>query len=477
MKKLLNETIIYGIGAILPRVIYFLLNPFFIYYISREEFAQFTNLYAWMSYINILLTLGFETSFFRYSAEKENENKAFYTSFWFLFFTASLFLGGVYIFNQSIADSLGYATHPEYIKWFAWIAFFDTICVIPLAWLRFNNKPIKYSAIRVAQVLVQVLSVLALFLFVPKETSQSLGMETSVSYAFVSNIIASVVAFVMLLPVVSKVRFKFSMNLFKRMIKYSYPLMLAGLAFVVNENFDKTVQYNIISKAEAGAYGGCYKLAVLMTLFVTAYRMGIEPFFFKQMNNANAPKTYAKITEYFTLFASVAALGIVANIRWLKSIFITDSSYWIAMDIVPIIVVGNLCFGIYYNLSTWYKVTDRTFVGTLISWLGAAITTVLNLVLLKDYGFMVSAWVTLLVYFLMMLVSYFLGQKYYPIPYNMKKIMLVLLLLSVFSFLSYQIFEANVWIGNILFLIFVFGIIFSERHLLSSLLDKFRVKN
>ncbi len=148
-----------------------------------------------------------------------------------------------------------------------------------MAWLRFNNKPIKYSAIRVAQVLVQVLSVLALFLFIPKESSQSLGMETSVSYTFVSNIIASVAAFVMLLPVVSKVRLKFSMNLFKRMIKYSYPLMLAGLAFVVNENFDKTVQYNIISKAEAGAYGGCYKLAVLMTLFVTAYRMGIEPFF------------------------------------------------------------------------------------------------------------------------------------------------------------------------------------------------------
>ncbi|MDY3316184.1 oligosaccharide flippase family protein [Riemerella anatipestifer] len=474
MKKLLNETIIYGIGAILPRVIYFLLNPFFIYYISREEFAQFTNLYAWMSYINILLTLGFETSFFRYSAEKENENKAFYTSFWFLFFTASLFLGGVYIFNQSIADSLGYATHPEYIKWFAWIAFFDTICVIPLAWLRFNNKPIKYSAIRVAQVLVQVLSVLALFLFVPKELSRNLGMETSVSYAFVSNIIASVVAFVMLFPVVSRIRFKFSINLFKRMIKYSYPLMLAGLAFVVNENFDKTVQYNIISKAEAGAYGGCYKLAVLMTLFVTAYRMGIEPFFFKQMNNANAPKTYAKITEYFTLFASVAALGIVANISWLKSIFITDSSYWIAMDIVPIIVVGNLCFGIYYNLSTWYKVTDRTFVGTLISWLGAAITIVLNLLLLKDYGFMVSAWVTLLVYFLMMLVSYFLGQKYYPIPYNMKKIMLVLLVLSVFSFLSYQVFEANVWIGNILFLIFGFGIIFSERNLILSMVARFK---
>lgn len=472
MKKLLNETIIYGIGAILPRVIYFVLNPFFIHQIGREEFAQFTNLYAYMSYINILLTLGFETTFFRYSADKNNESKAFNTSFWFLFFTSGLFLVSVLLFNQPISNAMGYASHPEYIRWFAWIAFFETIAVIPLAWLRFNNMPIRYSAVRVLQVLVQVGCVLALFLAVPKEVSSNFGMQTQVSYAFMSNLIAVIFGLILLSPVLSKVRFSFSLPLFKKMIGYSFPIMLAGLAFMVNENFDKLVNIYLISEADAGAYGGCYKLAVLMTLFVTAYRMGVEPFFFKQIGDKNAPKTYAKVTEYFALFASVVAMGIIANISWLKALFIPNASYWVAMDIVPVIILANLCFGIYYNLSTWYKVTDRTFMGTYISGLGAVITIALNLLLLKEYGLMVSAWVTLLAYFTMMVTSYFLGQKYYPIPYPVKKISLILITLGLFSFLSYQIFDANVWIGNALFLIFAGGIALCQRQHLGKLLRK-----
>lgn len=463
LKKLLNETIIYGIGAILPRVIYAFLNPFFIYYINREEFAQFTNLYAYMAYINIMLTLGFETSFFRFSSEKGAEQKAFNTSFWFLVFTSVSFVALVFGFTPSIAQYLGYTDHPEYIRWFALIALFDTLCVIPFAWLRFHNKPIKYSAIRVAQVLVQVGCVLALFIYIPKSISTQMGMTTQVSYAFVSNLIASAVGLILLSPIVLKVRVKFSKVLFRRMIGYSYPVMLAGLAFMVNENFDKTIQYKLISKSDAGAYGGCYKLAVLMTLFVTAYRMGIEPFFFKQMNQTNAPKTYAKVTEYFTWFASVAALGIIANISWLKKLFITDSSYWIAIDIVPIIIIANLCFGIYYNLSTWYKVTDRTLYGTVISWLGAILTIVLHIFFLRKYGFMASAWITLAVYFSMMILSYLLGQRLYPIPYKTKKISLVLCLLCLFSFLSYSVFNANVWIGNLLFICFTLGIILMEK--------------
>ena len=381
MKKLFNETIIYGIGAILPRVITFLLNPFYINFINKEEFAQFTNLYAWISFVNILLTFGFETSFFRFSAENENKEKAFNTSFWFLVGTSLTFLLSALLFSVPIANMIGYADHPEYIRWFAWIAFFDTLVVIPFAWLRFNNKPIKYSAIRVGQILVQTLVVMSLFLFIPKDWSSNLGMENPVSYPFISNVIGSVFGFLLLLPIFMKVKAQFSVDLFKRMIRYSYPIMLAGFAFMVNENFDKVVQYNIISEADAGAYGGCYKLAVLMTLFVTAYRMGVEPFFFKQINNENAKNSYAKITEYFTLFASVAAFAIIANIDWLKKLFITDASYWTAIDIVPIIIIANLCFGIYYNLSTWYKVTDRTQIGMVISWSGAIITIVLNLLL------------------------------------------------------------------------------------------------
>lgn len=463
LKKLLNETIIYGIGAILPRIIIFILNPLYIHHINKDEFAQFTNLYALISFVNIILTFGFETAYFRFSAETDKKDKTFNTSFWFLAGTSTVFLILCLLFNQPLADALGYSKNPEYIRWFAWIAFLDTLCVIPFAWLRYHNKPIRYSAIRVFQSLVQTVVVIALFIYIPVEFSKKFGMEEKVSYPFYSNLIGSLIGVVLLIPVILKVKIEFSKELFSRMIKYSWPIMVAGFAFMINENFDKAIQYYLIDEGDAGAYGGCYKLAVLMTLFVTAYRMGIEPFFFKQMQNENAKVTYAKVTEYFTFFASIVAMGIIANISWLKMLFIPNKSYWTAIDIIPIIVIANLFFGIYYNLSTWYKVTDRTKFGTIISWSGAIITIILNLILLKKFGFMVSAWTTLAAYFLMMILSYFLGQKYYPIPYRVNKIVLCLLLLSVFSFISYQLFDANFWAGNILFFIFTGLIVYSEK--------------
>ena len=456
----------------MPRVITFLLNPLYIHYIDKEAFSVFSSLYSWIALVNVMLTFGFETSFFRFSTEKENEKKSFDTSFWFIFSLAAVFLISILIFSAPLSVILDYAKNPEFLRWFAMIAFLDAICVIPFAWLRFHNMPIKYSVIRVASILVQTISVIALFIFVPTSTSEKIGLDGQVSYPFISNLLGSLAAFVLLLPIILKVKFRFSKELFSRMIKYSWPIMIAGLAFQVNENYDKITQYYNISKADAGAYGGCYKLAVLMTLFVTAYRMGIEPYFFKQMNNENAKNNYAKVTEYFSFFASIVAMGIIANISWLKVIFITDHSYWTAMDIVPIIVIANLCFGIYYNLSTWYKVTDRTHFGTLISWFGAGLTIVLHFLFLKKYGFMVSAWVTFIAYFLMMVLSYFLGQKYYPIPYRIKKISFFLILLMIFSLISVYIFKYNFWLSNSLFVIYSGILLYSEKEFILSKVKK-----
>ncbi|KAA0126649.1 oligosaccharide flippase family protein [Chryseobacterium sp. SN22] len=468
MKKLLNETIIYGIGAIMPRVILFILNPLYIDQIDKKEFAIFSNLYALISFINILLSFGFETAFFRFSSDKDNQKKTFNTSFWFLFGLSTLFLLSCLVFAQPIADTLKYSSNPEYIRWFAWIAFFDNLCVIPFAWLRYNNKPVKYSLVRVLQSLFQTIFTLALFLYIPLSVSQGFGLKEKVSFPFYSNLAASFLGFILLLPVVFKVRLEFSADLFRKMIKYSWPIMIAGLAFMFNENFDKAIQIWFIPEGDAGAYGGCYKLAVLMTLFVTAYRMGIEPFFFKQMNNENAKNTYAKVTEYFTFFASTVAMGIIANISWLKQLLIPNSSYWTAIDIIPIIVIANLCFGIYYNFSTWYKVTDRTKIGTVISWLGAGLTIVLNLLFLSKFGFMVSAWVTFIAYFTMMITSYLLGQKYYPIPYRIKKMTLFLGMLMAFSYIIVAFFDYNLWIGNLLFIIYTGILVYSEKNMLLS---------
>lgn len=472
MKKLLNETIIYGIGAIMPRIIVVLLNYLFIKNINNSDFAIFTNLYALISFVNIVLSFGFETAYFRFSSDKDNEQKVFNTSFWFLTGLSTVFLILVLLFNQPIANVFGYEKTPEFIKWFAWIAFFDNLLVIPLAWFRFHNKPIKYTAIRVIQAIFQSIFAIALFLYIPQEFSFKLGLKEKVSYPFFSNLAASCLGFLLVLPIILKVKFQFSKDLFLQMIKYSWPVMIAGLAFMVNENFDKFIQKFIINDAEAGAYGGCYKMAVLMTLFVTAYRMGIEPFFFKQMQNENAKLTYAKVTEYFSFFASVVALGIIANVSWIKLLLVPNSSYWIAINIIPIIVIANLFFGIYYNLSTWYKVTDRTRVGTYISWTGAIITIALNFLFLKKYGFMVSAWVTLAAYFVMMVLSYFLGQKYYPIPYRMKKISFFIALLAIFSYVIVELFDYNFWIGNLLFLVYAGVLIYSEKDMLLSRIRK-----
>lgn len=472
MKKLLNETIIYGIGAILPRIIVVILNYLFIKHIDNSAFAIFTNLYALISFINIILSFGFETSYFRFSANKENEPLTFNTALWFLTALSILFLIFILVFNQPIADYFGYSKNPEYIRWFALIAFFDNLCVIPLAWLRFHNKPIKYTFIRVTQAVFQSIFVIALFIFIPENFSKSIGLSNNVSYPFFSNLLASLFGFLLVFPIFLKLKFHFSFELLKKMIPYSLPIMIAGLAFMINENFDKFIQKFIIDDADAGSYGGCYKMAVLMTLFVTAYRMGIEPYFFKQMNDTNAKNTYAKVTEYFTFFASIVAMGIIANISWIKLLLVPNKSYWNALDIVPIIVIANLCFGIYYNLSTWYKVTDRTHFGTLISWLGAGITIILHLLFLKQYGFMVSAWVTFVAYFIMMILSYFLGQKYYPIPYRVGKICFFLVLLMIFSFISVKYFNYNFWLSNSLFLIYSGILLYSEKQFILSKIKK-----
>ncbi len=437
---------------------------------------MFTQLYAIISFVNIVLSFGFETAYFRFSAEEGQEKKTFNTSFWFLFGTSTLFLILCYIFNQPIADYWGYLNNPEYIRWFALIAFFDTLLVIPFAWLRFNNMPIKYSVVRVVQSVFQAVFTAALFFWIPESFSKSLGLNHNVDFPFFSNLAGSILGFILLLPIILKVRFQFVVPLFRRMIKYSFPLMLAGLAFMVNENFDKTIQRNHISEVEAGAYGGCYKLAVLMTLFVTAYRMGIEPFFFKQMNKGDATKTYAKVAEYFAFFAAIVALGIIANISWLKIMFIPNKSYWIAIDIIPIIVIANLCFGIYYNFSTWYKVTDRTGVGTIISWLGAGINIGLNYLALLYYHSMIgSAWATFGAYVVMMITSYLLGQKYYPIPYRMKKMSFVLILLCVFSFIIVKYLDYNIWLSNSLFVVFLAIVLYSEKEMFISKLRRKKI--
>jgi len=468
-KKLFSESIIYGIGSILPRLIMFGLNPFIIDKTSNTDFSIFGQLYAAVSFLNVILTFGFETAFFRYATEEGFFQKVLNTSFWFMVMSSSAMMVLLYLFLQPLADFANYSSHPEYLLWFGWIAFFDTICVIPFAVLRFTNRPIMYSAVRVFQNVFQAVLTIVLLYYVSHDFMNNLGFDNTISYPFISNLIASILGFLLLFGVIRQVQFKFDKPLFKTMFMYGYPVMIAGLGYVLNENFDKLVQRNLIDEASAGAYAACYKLATLMTLFVTAYRMGIEPFFFKVAKKGDAKQTYANILFFFSIICNIVLIAILANVSWIKKIFIPDATFWSALDIVPIILIANLFFGIYYNLSTWYKVTDRTNIGTIISLIGGAITIGLNLVLLPKYGFMISAWTTLVAYGVMMVISYIWGQKVYPIPYKVNKILLYMCIAIALAWTNYFVLDSNLIIGNLLLIVYIAFIAFAERNMLKKL--------
>lgn len=474
-KKLLSETVIYGIGSILPRLINFGLTAVFTSQLVPGEFSKYGQLYALVAFVNIVLTFGFETAYFRFSADQNLSGKVFHTSFWFVFVNGLAFLLGMYILKIPLANLFDYQDHPEYLIWFAWIAFFDAICMVPFAFLRFTNKPIKYSAIKIFQGIFQFALILIMFYWIPGSFLEKIGLNEKVSYPFFANVLAAFSGILLLSPILSKVRFYFNWELFKKMFHYGYPIMLAGLAFATNENLDKLVLRGMINDADAGAYTACYKIATIMVLMVTAYRMGVEPFFFKQAQEADAKKTYANVMLYFVIFCGLAVVGLMANLDWIKKLLIRDADYWVALQIVPIVAIANFFFGIYYNLSTWYKVTDKTYVGTIISWVGAGLTIVFNLVFIPIIGFMASAWATLLAYGTMMVVSYFWGQKYYKIPYKTRKIGLYMLLSVGFAVMNYYLFNSSIIIGNILLLIYIAVAIFIEKSSLE--LDKQKITN
>lgn len=462
-KRLLSETVIYGIGAVLPRVINFALMAVYATQIDTAEFSKFAQLYSLVAFVNIVLTFGFETAYFRFSADKNLSGKVFHTSFWFVFINALTFLVGMYLFKIPLANVLDYAEYPEYLTFFAWIAFFDAICMVPFAFLRFTNQPIKYSAIKVFQGVFQTLMILVFFYTIPETFLTKIGMTEKVSYPFVANVIASFSGIVLLYPILKQVRFYFNWDLFKKMFHYGYPVMLAGLAFVTNENLDNLLLRDMIDPAEAGAYAGCYKIATLMILMVTAYRMGVEPFFFKKAVDEDAKQSYADVMLYFVMFCGFAVVALLGNLSWIKLLIIPNADYWVALQIVPIIVIANYFFGIYYNLSTWYKVTDKTYVGTIISWLGAGLTIAFNILFIPIIGFMASAWTTLIAYATMMIISYFWGQKSYRVPYKTKKILFYMVLSVGLGLLGYHFSETHWIVGNLFALLFVGIVLFIEK--------------
>lgn len=495
LKKFLGQTAIYGVTTVLSRLLNFILTPIYTRVYPAGVYGIFTNMYASASLINPILQFGMESTFFRYLNKYEDKKQEVYNnSFLCIAFIATLFLITGLTFNTQIAkyfaaNASEVADYKWYVNFFVWLLFIDAICVIPFAKIRADERPIRYSIAKFLNISLFVGLNLVFILVIPAFIKhQWLGAEWLASwyrkqwigYVFIANLVASAATLLYLLPELLKLQWKFNKALFADMFAYSWPILVANLSFIINENLDKIVLKKLlpvqIADGEVGIYGAVCKIAIFLSIFNTAFRLGAEPFFFSFAKNKNAKQTYAVILHYFVIALVVIFIGLVANIEVLKYFISRDKAhiaeYWAGLPAVPYLLLGYVCLGIYMNLSIWYRLSDQTRFGLYISVLGAAITIVLNLVLIPKYSYMGSAWVSMTAYFVMMVVSYGLGQKYYPIPYNIKRISFYFVSATVIAFVSFFAFHRNIYIGNALLVLFL-GIVYKlEKNELKRLFNK-----
>lgn len=472
LKTFFKDTVIYGLAIVLPRLINFLLVRLHTDVLPNEGYSENTEFYVVAAFFNVILTYGMETSFFRFFSKNKHKDSVLSTAMITIVVSTFLFGALLFLFRVPISETLRINT--DFYSLLVGITLLDTLIVIPFAYLRVTGRPLKFASIKLINVLIIVLlNVLLLSTTYGSDGLRSLfNVENNVEYIFIANLIASAFVLILVLPYFFKAKLNFQFKILKQLLNYGWPIMIAGLAFVINENLDKWLLPQIEGEFVNGAYSACYKLAVFMTLFIQAFRMGAEPFFFNHSEKENATQTYATILKYFTIVGALGLMIVVIYIDILRPIFIKKESYLLALDIVPIVLLANLCLGIYHNLSIWYKLTDRTRFGMYISLIGAAITIGFNLVFIPEIGFMACAYATLIAYGLMMLMSYVLGRQYYPVPYDVSRITMYLVISTTFSFITYYHLDRNILFGSVFLLLFVSLVAFLERKELKLILKR-----
>ncbi len=481
LKRFFKDTIIYGIAAVLPRVINFLLVRVHTDALPAKNYAENTNFYVWAALFAVLLTFGFETAFFRFYNNEKQKNALVSTAFLSVAALVVIFCLTGYVYFDFFAQLFDFTANPVQLKLFLAIMALDTLAVIPFAYLRAAGKPVKYTTVKLINVGIIVLINLAFLKFIPEALQQEKQLPTIlntvfnstaiVNFIFIANCVGSAVSFLLVLPYLVRFKFYFDVALFKKMLSYSWPIAVAGVAYVINENLDKILIGKLIDKNAMGIYAACYKLAIFMNLYIMAFRLGAEPFFFNQVKHKDAKIIYARILNYFVIVGALVFVGIVVFIDVLKQLFI-NQQYWEAIIIVPVILLANLLLGIYHNLAIWYKLTDKTRYAMLFSITGALITVVVNIVFIPVIGYMASAWATLAAYGTMMILSYFIGRKYYKVPYNIKKAGSYLLAAIVISYVSFQHFRENYSISITLVILFGVLIFWNEKKELKNILKR-----
>ena len=442
LRKLASQTAIYGLSTMLGRLVNYLLVPLYTKtLVEVSDYGIVGVMFGYASLGAVICAFGLETGFFNFARKNHQPENVFSTAGHFLIITGLLWVGISLFFGYPIMEFIGYPQHPEYAFWFALILSSDALSSLAYAFLRHQQKPWNFAWVRLSNIGINVGANLFFLVFLPywgKEhpwAYQWYISQSQVSWIFISNVIASLSTLILLGPVLFHLRLGLNLSLLKQLLSYSYPIIFIGLAGMINETFDRILIKNIMPSEEAdyqvSIYSAFYKLSMILTIFVQAFRFAVEPFFFEQAKHLKAQHSYAYIMRWFIYVVAIIYLGTLLLLPFIAPLLIQNPAYFLhpdGMKLVPILLAANLFLGIYYNLSVWYKVSEKTHLGTLPAFFGAILTIGLNLFLLPRIGIMGAAITTLISYFSMVIFGYFLSKRYYPIPYDLKTILSTLIL-------------------------------------------------
>jgi O-antigen/teichoic acid export membrane protein len=437
----------YGLSSIAARLINYLLTPYLTYAaaIQPSDFGKMALVYAAIPLLNVLFTYGFETAYFRFSSKSEQSSKIYSTAAISMFLSTILFAALLWQYQTLFGRFTGLTDYPRLIQLCIGIIAIDTLSVIPFARLRQEGRPIKYAAAKIVGILVNVFLTWFFISYCSTTVAANPNSwvagfydanQNPITYVLLANLVQSVITLLFLTKEITQIRFEFDFKLWMRMILYSLPLVIAGMGGMINETFDRLMirwwgQGDALYRdAQVGIYNACYKLSILITLFIQAFRLGAEPFFFRQAEGRDPQKTYARVMKFFVIVITIMFLMVTLFMPIWKHFI--GPRYWEGLAIVPILLLANMFLGIYYNLSIWYKLSNKTGAGAIITLMGVVITILINYLFIPKYGYMACAWATFTCYGLMMVVSYRWGQKHYRIPYAWKKLtayMVIVLLL------------------------------------------------
>ena len=455
----------YGLSSIFGRLLNYLLTPVLTAIFLEEDYGKISVLFTIAAFLNIIFTYGMETSYFRFSSTHP-ENRVYNTASTSLWFTTAIFTALLLLLVPGIAGFYELSAHPEYVTWIVLIVALDTLAVMPFAKLRFEGRPRKYAFIRIANIVINVGLVLFIYLICKPARESDPGSflgslydpSVGLGYVILANLAASAITLLMLAKELFQFRLRLNPRFWKEMMRYSWPLIIVGFGGIINETIDRLMLLKLLpgtpeeNFAASGIYSANYKLAILIVLFIQAFRLGAEPFFFRQSTGENAPRTYARVMKFFVIACCLCFLAVTMFLDiWKHFMSVnTHPNYALGLKVVPILMLAKIFLGIYYNLSIWYKLRNKNLTGAWITLGGAAITIAFNWLFIPVWGYMACAIATLLCYGFMMVTSYLLGQRHYPIPYAWKKL-LAYIVISVLLFLVHytiRYYAGSAWITH-----------------------------